>query len=321
MDLSEDDFRATKLALLLSDTLDKYTPDNKADCLKWIAEGADMHGTHYQPGTDIIIKATRVGDVDIIRALLNAGADVHSRNNASYRTALMETVMRGQHEAADILLQHDASIVHDRDQDGCTPLHLAMIGGDDVFVEKLLKAGADPESKKSYGQPDTPLLHAIKTAISPGDIQKSIVHLQNAGADIDARHELTERTALMQATYVCNRRAAEGLIVTGADVNAENSLGLTIAENMLVEEHMGVRAHNLEWQKEILRLLLETGKTDFFRKNSYGMTLQDMIADAGNRADRPFAQVAKQYLATTIEKKIATGTQQKRKIHRKGPTP
>ena len=111
------------------------------------------------------------------------------------------------------------------------------------------------------------------------------------------------------------------MIVTGADVNAENSLGLTIAENMLVEEHMGVRAHNLEWQKEILRLLLETGKTDFFRKNSYGMTLQDMIADAGNRADRPFAQVAKQYLATTIEKKIATGTQQKRKIHRKGPTP
>ncbi|XP_047100837.1 ankyrin repeat domain-containing protein 39-like [Schistocerca piceifrons] len=88
-----------------------------------------------------LIEAAMEGEVEEVRALLAAGADVGARDWAG-RTAL-HCAARSGHAAVVRLLLSAASDPNARDQWGQTPLHLAAYNGHTEAAAALLQAGAD----------------------------------------------------------------------------------------------------------------------------------------------------------------------------------
>lgn len=91
---------------------------------------------------------------------------------------------------------------------------------DDVsVVQKVLEAGADPNAR-SGGD------HALFVAATRGDTL-SVRLLLDAGANINMKTKIAERTALHQAVLKSKVNVVKLLISSGADVNAENKFGRT----------------------------------------------------------------------------------------------
>jgi hypothetical protein len=92
-------------------------------------------------GENAIHKAARVGDLALLRAKLQSGANADARDNAG-RTPLMDAVAAGQVEAARLLLSAGAD-VNARTQTGLTPLIEAATHGQFEAAQLLVNEGAD----------------------------------------------------------------------------------------------------------------------------------------------------------------------------------
>ena len=87
---------------------------------------------------------------DIVRALVQGGADVNAPNGAKYCTALHMAARRGNILLAEALLDCEADI-EARDKPGDTPLRRAVNCGKTEMVAFLLSRGADVHAKGSRG--------------------------------------------------------------------------------------------------------------------------------------------------------------------------
>jgi serine/threonine-protein phosphatase 6 regulatory ankyrin repeat subunit B len=87
--------------------------------------------------------AVRSGSVEIVDALLKAGAQKEVQNSDG-STPLHVAVIRGSVEIVDALLKAGAQI-EVQNRYGLTPLHVAVIRGSVEIVDALLKAGAQIE--------------------------------------------------------------------------------------------------------------------------------------------------------------------------------
>ncbi len=71
--------------------------------------------------------------------------------------------------------------VHERDEDGRTPLHMAVFNGSEEIVELLLSAGANPNAQDKKG------VTALNTARSFNGLESICRMLIAAGADPDLK--------------------------------------------------------------------------------------------------------------------------------------
>jgi len=95
-------------------------------------------------------EAVRSGDVDRVRAALNAGADINALDEHG-QTALMNAVYRGNTDIAKLLVESGAALNHTAKL-RLTALFLAVIGNRPQLVKLLVDAGADTEIRGSRGQ-------------------------------------------------------------------------------------------------------------------------------------------------------------------------
>ena len=105
----------------------------------------------------IKIEPARQENPVIIKALLDAGADPNTTGLSEQGSPLMWGATRRTPESLRLLLSHGANI-HQKANDGFTPLHVAARLGNVETVQRLMDAGADIEAQDARGM--TPLLVA-----------------------------------------------------------------------------------------------------------------------------------------------------------------
>ena len=179
-------------------------------CLPLLLLGASA----VHAATAEVADAAMRGDGGAVRAALTRNADVNGAQ-VDGSTALHWAVERNDIEIVDLLLRAGARVAA-RTREGVTPLQLAAINGSASMLDRLLKAGADPNAALTDGG-DTALMMAARTGKTD-----AIRVLSEAGANVNAAERWGGTTPLMWAVSEGHAAAASALIAAGADVNARS---------------------------------------------------------------------------------------------------
>jgi ankyrin repeat protein len=155
------------------------------------------------------------GDVAAIRVALARKADVNGAQ-IDGSTALHWAAERDDVELADLLIRAGARVVA-RTREGVTPLQLAATNGSAAMIDRLLKAGADPNAPLTPAG-DTALMMAARTGKTD-----AIRVLLEANASVNAKETWGGTSPLMWAVSEGHIDAARRLIEAGADTNVRSN--------------------------------------------------------------------------------------------------
>ena len=203
----------------------------------------------------------------VVRALVEAGADVSSRDYW-FETPLHVAAGFGSTAVVEALLAAGADAMAQR-FDGVTPLHAGSdYGGNRSVVEMLLAAGADVAARNDDGE--TPLHTAARvdtaSRFSSLDHGAIVEALLAAGADVAALDGEGE-TPLHGAALAGDVSVVEALLAAGADATAQDREGETPLHKAALAGHVS-----------IVEALL-TGRADVTAQDNDGETALHRAAD------------------------------------------
>ena len=215
---------------------------NLKEVERQLALGVNVNSRHFFTRDTPLIEAAYNGHVEIVKLLIDRGADVNLKGEAWYGP-LHAAAMGGHAEVVKLLLDNgaDVNIFH---QD--KPLHCAAKNGHIEVAEMLLARGADINAKGMSEQ--TPLGTAVSnqqvemvkfllskgadvniraiygcsplhTAVSSGNIELARLLLEH-GANADFK--CNGRTALIASVFNDDVEMTDMLLSFGADVNAKD---------------------------------------------------------------------------------------------------
>ncbi|KAK8076612.1 hypothetical protein PG994_003884 [Apiospora phragmitis] len=166
-----------------------------------------------------------------VQALLTAGEDIDAVDGVGGSTALTLATWLGDVPMVKLLLENGAKV--DRpDHGGDTALYIAAKEGYSELVKLLVHHGA-PIDDTAYGW--TPLLVAVKKRCSDGhaEVVEALIH---GGANVRAT-DYHGRTALHSAAKYKDTALARDLIRRGASVDAQDQWGVTPLIRAIAGEH------------------------------------------------------------------------------------
>ena len=164
-----------------------------------LARGAEVNAATAITHETALMWAVAERRLNIVRALVDKGADVHPRPQQAF-SPLIAAAKNGDIETAKVLLAAGAR-VNDTGSDGAHPLAFAILAGQGAFAHFLLEQGADPNSAIDG-------VRALHAASGPVDIWMKSWNRRHGGTLRD-RLTLDERPRLVYA-----------LLARGADPNA-----------------------------------------------------------------------------------------------------
>jgi ankyrin repeat protein len=187
--------------------------------------------------------ACRMGNLGVVRVLLEHGANTESRDKYDYSPLERASVMKHA-EIAMFLLDHGADIKA-QDKNKVTPLHCASAYGLLEVVRVLLKRGADVDAKGKY---DSTALHYASRS---GQVEVAGALLKH-GADVNAQDSRDRsRTPLYLASEEGHLGIVRLLLQRNADIHARDKGGESPFQRA------SARGHH-----DVVQLLLEHGAED-----------------------------------------------------------
>ncbi|WP_265017735.1 MULTISPECIES: ankyrin repeat domain-containing protein [unclassified Wolbachia] len=194
------------------------------ECQRWRKKGFDPdHQFNVQNGSGtlgitLLYLAAKNGRINLVRYFIDEKrANVHEKTNNG-QTPLHSAARNGHKDVVEALLEKGANI-HEKDNNGYTPLHLAAYSGHKDVVEALLKKGANVDEKQDNGA--VPLLFA-----SSKGHQDVVEALLKKGANV---HEKDNDgcTPLHEAARNGHKDVVEALLEKGANVHEKTNNGRT----------------------------------------------------------------------------------------------
>ncbi len=107
--------------------------------------------------------AVRIGNIEIVKYLLESGAQPNLQKHSGGDTSLHAAAIRGDNEILQQLLKYGGDPLR-VDYDGNSPLHYAAMFANLDTAKMLLDLGADPDQKNRKGE--TPRDYAIERFLS-----------------------------------------------------------------------------------------------------------------------------------------------------------
>jgi ankyrin repeat protein len=161
-----------------------------------------------------VADAAMQGNKEAVRSLIQKKANVNAPQ-IDGTTALHWAVQADDLETADLLIRAGAN-VSAANRAGAAPMLLAAVNGNAAMIEKLIKAGADPNAALTkFG--DTALMMTAKTGKAD-----AVKVLLDHNAQVNAKETWGDTTALMWAVSEHHPAVVKMLIDHGADVNAKS---------------------------------------------------------------------------------------------------
>ena len=231
-------------------------------------------------GSEALYTAIEKGNVEMVRLLVEAGADVNAAEGFGGNTPLHEAVEQGDTEMVKILVAAGADVNAEGSMSR-TPLSLAAEKGATEIMQILLGPYADtPGGGEDKEAASTPSIgsEALYTAIEKGNVEM-VRLLVEAGADVNAAEGFGGNTPLHEAVEQGDTEMVKILVAAGADVNAEGFMSrtpLTLAAE--------------EGATEIMQILLGSGPS------------ADTSADGEDKEAASTPSIGSEALYTAIEK-------------------
>jgi ankyrin repeat protein len=170
-------------------------------------------------GSALISAATR-GDLEMVNALLQGGADVNQVDEKRF-TALLRALQNNHEEISNILVARPELDVNAQGEGGANALISFVARQREPAVQDLLDRGANVNLPDSDG--DT----ALNIAVQRGNV-RIVELLLSKGADPNIKNKLGG-TPLMWAGVFGRKEIAQLLLDKGADPRAKDVDGVTAA--------------------------------------------------------------------------------------------
>jgi len=125
---------------------------------QFLDNGMNVNARSADSGQSALHKAVAYGQGKMAQFLIEAGAELDVPDKDREITPLGEAAMRMDSDMVRLLIQAGAN-VNFRNSDGETPLHAATWSGDADVVKLLIQASADVDTRDKTGK--TPLMEAV----------------------------------------------------------------------------------------------------------------------------------------------------------------
>lgn len=186
----------------------------------FLAAGMDPNTKDQSSLGTPLISAAAHGDIEIVRSLLNGGANVNERDRGG-NTALLRALETPHDDVAELLLAQQSVDLNAQGLSGLTVL-MRYVGRDrEEMVRKMLERGANVSLQDNDG--DT----ALHNGARRGNVN-ILRLLLGKGADPNVKNKVGG-TPLMWAAVFGHSDAVRVLLENGADASLKDNKGMTAA--------------------------------------------------------------------------------------------
>ncbi|XP_064633191.1 ankyrin-2-like [Lineus longissimus] len=255
---------------------------HRNDMIKILAVAGTPLDSQTNEGITPLMMAVEGPNIELMKFLLEKGADVNLQDETHDMTALMRTAEDGLIQATRLLLNTRRCDLDIQDDEGLTALHSALTYGNEVVAHMLIDHGADV-NLKSGRVADRDRLTPLVLAIEYSDV-RMVRRLLEKGADPNGRF-MRDFTPLHLAAQLNKVQEVKDLLRFGAKINVESTRGETPIHFALYFEAMGAaevlirRGAQLMANGEIARYL--KGTVIHYAAYKGQTEMVDLLADFG----------------------------------------